>query len=88
MLDLEFPILKLYRQEPGDAGVKDVPVIDGEDYEKAAGARLLSFFNDKATRLKPHHARVVGRDGRVIVEVQVTLDRGQPVIQRVAARAS
>ena len=62
-------VIQCYRLEPGDVGVPDVPV--GDDLQEAkttAERRLLSAFSDSSmlSHLRPHHVRIVDRDGHVV----------------------
>lgn len=68
-------VMRFYRMNPGDVGEPDVPC-DHPDPAWAIiflGQALLKRFHDKSKpdSQRPHHARLVDRDGIIVVEIMV-----------------
>jgi hypothetical protein len=77
-------ILKFYRQELGDVGINDIPLLPGtQDLESVARKALLSYFNNPriANVQRPHHAQVVTDDEfKVVLTLMAT---GEDTVERV-----
>ncbi len=68
-------IMQFYRVIPGDVGDPDAPCPHPDPAWAiiSLGQALLKRFHDKSKpdSQRPHHARLVGRDGRTMVEIMV-----------------
>jgi hypothetical protein len=68
-------LIQFYRQEPGDLGMRDLPLPGDQDFEATARKALLGYFNNPniAGVQRPHHARVVSHDGfKTVVTLMAT----------------
>jgi hypothetical protein len=71
--------IQLYRLQPGDVGIGDIPAereIDLTSAKKTAADALTSYFNDpnRPSPRKPHHARLLAEDGSTVAELEMRLD--------------
>ena len=84
----EIYMIRLYRVTPGDVGIRDLPLFEGEDLEAAAGECLLSYFTDQRqpARERPHHADVVRENGTVAMRLMVNVQGHVQRIPELAAR--
>jgi hypothetical protein len=59
---------------PGDTNTPDLPLLPDNDPRESAKKALLSHFNSVHLPgfRRPHHARVVGDDETVLLEIMAT----------------
>jgi hypothetical protein len=81
-------LMQLYRKEPGDLRLPDLPVAEDQQMNEALKRTLLGQFNDRSTSpfQRPHHARIVTKDGlKTIVTMMAT---GPSSVEIVPAQAA
>jgi hypothetical protein len=71
----EILIAKFFRQEWGDVGMKNIPLV-GDELEGAkvgVGRALEGYFGDpnRHSRQKPHTAQLIGEDRRIVATFQM-----------------
>lgn len=67
--------IQLFRVNPGDVGLADIPCLDGPVHAEIAAVGALRSYADHQgidPALKPHHVRVIDANGRLFVEYMMT----------------